>query len=336
MKNLPPAASPRGLLYGLAAYGLWGLAPLYFTALRAVAPLELLAHRIVWSVLLLLPLLSLFGAWPEFRRCFRTLRLFLLLLTTTVCIAANWFVYIYGVVTQQVLETSLGYFICPLVSVLLGRLVLGERLRRLQSWAVLLAAVGVGNLVLQASHWPWIALSLALSFSCYGLLRKLAGVDGLVGLSVETFLLVPLAVSYLIFLTVRGTLQFSHLDQTTDILLLLSGVVTAVPLLCFGQAAKLLPLSTLGFLQYCSPTLQFLVAVLVLREPFSPVQLLSFICIWVGLALFMADSWRIYRHRSQMQERATAVAAVAPARAMVPTVQDGAQSCAKVGGIELP
>jgi chloramphenicol-sensitive protein RarD len=303
MNEPPAAASPRGLLYGLAAYVFWGVVPIYFNALREVRPLELLAHRILWSVPLLALLLMLGGTWSEFRRCFRSYRLRLLFLGSTVCIAVNWFVYIYGVVTKQVVQTSLGYFICPLVSVLLGRLILGERLRRLQWIAVFLAAVGVGLLIFQGGEWPWIALSLAFSFALYGLLRKLAAVDGLAGLSVETCLLAPLAAGYLLWLQNDGTLQWGQLGLTVQILLLLSGIVTAVPLLCFGQAAKLLPLSTLGFLQYVSPSLQLIVAVYVLEQPFHFDQFLCYCVIWVGLLIFSVDSYRLYRQRAEMLER---------------------------------
>jgi chloramphenicol-sensitive protein RarD len=303
MKELPSPASSRGLLYGLAAYGLWGVFPLYFHALKKVLPPELLAHRIVWSVPLLLILLAAARQFPEFRRCFRLGRLLLLLLASTVLIAVNWYTYIYAVVNERVVETSLGYFTGPLVSVLLGRLFLGERLRWLQIAAVVLAAAGVAYLVFQGSEIPWIALTLACSFSLYGFVRKLAGVDAIVGLSVETLLLVPLAAGYLVWLERSGPgLHFTRLGLQTDVLLLLSGIATAMPLLCFGQAAKLLPLTVLGFLQYSSPSIQFLLAVFVLGEPFNMTMLVSFCFIWTGLLIFSADSLRMYRQRAALQE----------------------------------
>lgn len=298
-----PPASPRGLLYGLAAYGLWGVFPLYFHALKKVPALELLAHRIVWSVPFLLMLLTAARQFPDFRRCFRPGRLMVLLLASTVLIAVNWFTYIYAVVNEQVVQTSLGYFAGPLVSVLLGRLFLGERLRWPQVVAVLLAAAGVAYLVLQSSQIPWIALTLACSFSLYGFVRKLASVDAIVGLSVETLLLAPLMAGYLVWLELRGPgLHFTRLGLQTDVLLLLSGIATAVPLLCFGQAAKLLPLSMLGFLQYLSPSIQLVVAVYIMGEPFNATKLVSFCFIWAGLLIFSVDSLRVYRQRAALAE----------------------------------
>lgn len=277
-----------GLAYGLAAYGAWGLVPLYFKTVREVAPLEVVSHRVVWSVLLLFALLAGLRRWGELVACLRRPALLGALSVSALLIATNWFVYIYGVLTNQVLQASLGYFINPLLNVLLGLVFLRERLRPLQWAAVALAGLGVGYLVVAAGQVPWLALLLAASFALYGLVRKLTPVDGLIGVSVETLVLLPLAAGFLLYSAQQGQAAFvGGVGLTAR--LMVSGVVTAVPLLCFGQAARRLPLSTLGFLQYVSPTLQFLLALWVFREPFSRTHWVSFSCIWTGLFLFSLD-----------------------------------------------
>jgi chloramphenicol-sensitive protein RarD len=221
-----------------------------------------------------------------------------------VLIAVNWFVYIYGVVNRQVVQTSLGYFINPLINVLLGMVFFHERLRGLQWLAVALAAAGVLSLTVAAGQLPWIALTLGLSFGLYGLIRKTIPTDGLVALSVESLVLLPLALGYLAVLQVKGLGHFATVDRATDLLLALVGVITVVPLLCFGQAARKLPLSTLGFIQYLSPTCQFLLAVLVLGEELDAVKLVSFCFIWLGLVLFSTDTLLQLRQRRLAQEQA--------------------------------
>ncbi|MCI0643002.1 MAG: EamA family transporter RarD [Gemmataceae bacterium] len=287
----------EGLVYGLIAYGWWGLVPLYFRLLGDVAPTEILAHRIVWSMLFLVAALTRLRRWRAFAKCFRVPVLFRVLALTSVLIAVNWFVYIFAVDRGLVVHASLGYFITPLVSVALGMFFLEERLRPLQWLALVFALAGTSVLVLSEDQFPWIALSLACSFSLYGLFRKKIPVDGLVGLSVETLLLVPLAAAYLVFLGWHGESAFGAHSFAVDLLLLASGVVTAVPLLCFGQATQRLPLSTLGFLQYLSPSIQFLLAVTVLGEYLNTPRLVSFPLIWCGLAVFTLDSLRNYQRR---------------------------------------
>jgi chloramphenicol-sensitive protein RarD len=279
----------EGILYGLAAYGWWGLVPVYFKAVADLPPAEILAHRIVWSLVFLALLLTLGRRWGELARCFRDRRLLLTLAASTMLIAVNWFVYIHGVSSGQILQTSLGYFMLPLVSIVLGMLFYRERLRPLQWAAVALAAYGVVNLTLARAQWPWIALALAVSFGFYGLLRKRAPVDGLVGLSAEVFLLLPVAAGYLGYLALEGQSALGNYGAVMDVLVLLSGVVTAIPLLCFGQAARRLPLTTLGFLQYLSPTLALVLAVTVYHEPFRQEEGISFACIWAGLAIYSVD-----------------------------------------------
>jgi chloramphenicol-sensitive protein RarD len=286
----------EGFLYGLVAYGWWGLVPLYFKALEGVDAAEILAHRIVWSMVFLAALLSLAGRWGELKRCFTSPALLRVFLATSVLIAVNWFVYIYSVEERQLVQSSLGYFMTPLVSVGLGMLFFKERLRSLQAVALVLAVTGVLILTIAVGELPWIALILAVSFGLYGLLRKVVPVDGLVGLSVETLLLLPFAAGFLLWRAEEGA--FGRYSWSLDVLLFCSGVVTAVPLMCFAQAARRLPLSTLGFLQYLAPSLQFLLAVLLFHEDFAAEKAVSFGCIWGALVVFSIDTMREYRQRA--------------------------------------
>jgi chloramphenicol-sensitive protein RarD len=284
-----------GVLYGIGAYGLWGVFPLYFKALQHVPALEILCHRILWSLLLLLGLLWVRGGWPTARPALRSRRTLLTLGVTTLLIAGNWLGYIWAIVNSQVLQASLGYYINPLVNVLLGRIFLRERLHGGQLVAVALAAVGVGYLTLAGGHFPSLALFLAFTFGCYGLLRKTVQVDALVGLTVETALLTGPALLYLAFQMARGQAAFLHTSPRTDVLLLLAGVVTATPLLWFTEAARRLRLATLGFLQYLSPTGQFLLGVLAFGEAFTKAHGVAFACIWLALLIYSVQTARISR-----------------------------------------
>lgn len=291
----------RGFVYGAAAYGLWGLLPLYFKALAHVPPLEILSHRIVWSVVLLAGVIALQRRWSDVRRVVSSPRTLGTLLLTTAFIGVNWLTYIYSVSSNQVIQASLGYFINPLVNVALGVLVLRERLRRWQVAGLLLAGVGVLNLTLLGGQVPWIALTLAISFGFYGLLRKLVPVDGISGLFFETALLLPLSAGYALFLQATGEGHFARAGHATTLLMIFSGLATAIPLILFAGAARRLPLTTLGFLQYLAPTLQFLLAVLAFGEPFSLAQLGSFACIWGAIAIYSVDSVRAYRAATRIQ-----------------------------------
>jgi chloramphenicol-sensitive protein RarD len=272
------------------------LVPLYFKAIAELPPLEILAHRVVWSVVFLAGLVTLGRRWPELARCFRSARVLGALLASAVLVAVNWLVFIHAVETEQVLQTSLGYFITPLVNVAFGLAFFGERLRGGQWLALALAAAGV--VFFPASgRLPWIALTLAVSFGLYGLVRKVTAVDGLVGLTVETVLLLPAALGFLIYQLASGTAAWGSAGPAAAWLLPLSGVVTAVPLVCFGQAARKLDLSVLAFLQYLSPSLAFVLAVVCFGEPFEPAQMVCFGCIWVALAIYSLDSVRAYRKR---------------------------------------
>lgn len=291
---LPPPSDParRGIALGLAAYLVWGFFPAYFRALAGAGPLEIVAHRIAWSALLLLLLSLVRGQGQALRDAFGNRRILLMLCGSTLLIACNWLVFIFAVERGEVLQSSLGYFINPLVSILLGFAFLGERLNRRQQASLLLAAAGVLYLTLHGGQVPWIALVLAWSFGLYGLLRKIAQVDALSGLTVETLLLAPLAIAYLLWLQAQGQAMFLTGSLRHDLLLPLAGVVTALPLLCFAGAARRLRLATVGFLQYITPTLHFVLAVGLFGEPFSTTHLVSFACIWAGLALYSADAWR--------------------------------------------
>ena len=282
----------KGVAYGVAAYGMWGLVPIYFKALSDVPALEVLANRIAWSVVLLVPLVLVRGQWPELRRVINDRKTLAALMLTTVLIAVNWYLFIWAVAHDRVLEASLGYFINPLVNVLLGMVFLGERLSRPAAAAVALAVMGVAVQVVMVGALPWIALTLAFSFGLYGLLRKTASVGAVVGLTVETsFLMLP-AVGYLFWARRTGGLYLGTGDLSTDVLLILAGVVTAAPLLCFTSAARLLPLTTLGFLQYLAPSGHFLLAVLAYGEVLTTGRIITFVCIWLALAIFTTDQIR--------------------------------------------
>jgi chloramphenicol-sensitive protein RarD len=285
----------EGLLYGLGAYVSWGLVPLYFSPMSEhVPPGEILAHRVAWTLALLAIVITFARRWGDLGRCLRSRKLLLALTLSALLIAANWFVYILCVAWGRIVHASLGYFLNPLVSVLLGMFVFRERLRGLQIFALLLAVAGVARLLFEADDLPWLGLTLAFSFGFYGLVRKLAPVDGLIGLSVETIVLTPLAVSFLLALHVTGQLTFGSQSRRIDVLIACSGVVTAIPLLCFGQAARRLPLSTLGFLQYLSPSIQFGLAI-AMGEPITPARMTCFGLIWAALAVFSFDSLRSAR-----------------------------------------
>jgi chloramphenicol-sensitive protein RarD len=273
-----------GLLYGLGAYSLWGVFPLYFHALAEVAPWIILCHRIAWSVLFLGLVVSIRGEWNAIGPILRSRRNFLLLSAGSVLIALNWLIFIYAVVSRQVVETSLGYFINPLLSVALGVIFLRERLRTWQWVAVLIASVAVANLALRGTGFPWIAVSLALSFGFYGLVRKKVDINSLHGLLVETALLFPLALAVLAFVPSPTT------PARALGILSLSGILTAVPLLMFGVALRRLNLSTIGFLQYIGPAGQLLVALVVFHEPLDRVKLTSFAVCWLGIAVYTTDS----------------------------------------------
>lgn len=273
-----------GLLYGLSAYTMWGAFPLYFHLLADVPPWIVVCHRVGWSALLVGGSVSLRKEWRAVGQILRLPRSLALLAAAAVLIAVNWLIYIYAVGHGQTLQASLGYFMNPLLSIVLGMLFFRERLRLWQWVAVIIALVGVANLALCSSGFPWIAVSLAFSFGFYGFVRKKVDVNPLHALLVESAVLLPLA------LAAPALLQTQQLSTATWGILSLSGVITAVPLLCFGAAVRSLQLTTIGFLQYVSPTLQFLIALWVLREPLNTAKLGSFILCWIAIGLYVLDS----------------------------------------------
>lgn len=278
-----------GIIYAALAFFCWGLFPIYFHALGEVPPLQILAHRMLWSLAFLLVLLLLRRDW-KWLQVVRQPRVFFSFVLSALLLSANWLVYIWSVMNHHVIEASLGYFINPLVNIVLGYLILKERMRPLQWAAIGVAALGVAWLTWQAGTVPWIALFLALSFGGYGLLRKTAALGPLEGLSFETIVLFPLAAGYVIWLTVQGQNVFINTaSDTTRWLLIMAGPLTAIPLLLFATGARKIPLSILGLLQYLSPTLQFLLGVWLFKEAFSADRLVGFVLIWSALALFAGE-----------------------------------------------
>ena len=297
------ARARAGFILGLSAYLLWGVLPLYFKAVDHVGALEIVSHRVVWSLLFLGALATLWKKWPAIRAAAASPRVAMTLFATAVLIGINWLIYIYAVVSDHVLEGSLGYYLNPLVNVLLGVVLLKERLSRAQTGAVGLAAAGVAVLAVGAGGAIWISLTLAASFALYGFLRKVAPVDSLEGLSIETAMLTPLALGYILWLQQSGGGDFRQ-DIATDVLLVLGGAVTAIPLLLFTAAARRLPYSTLGFLQYIAPSLQFLLAVLVFGEALTTAHIVCFAAIWTALAIFVFEGLR--KGRAAAKARAMA------------------------------
>lgn len=295
MDQPPKNAGAVGIAYALAAYLLWGLTPIYWKALRAIPGPEVLAQRMIWALLFVAILIAIFRQWRGVRRVIGSWRRLVPLMVTSVLVSFNWGVYIWAVNADHILEASLGYFINPLVNVLLGVVFLGERLRPWQGLAVLLAVGGVVNLTLSLGVFPWISLSLAVSFGFYGLIRKIVPTEPLVGLSCETALVLPVALAYLAYLSVTGTAAAHDADLGLWLLLIGSGVVTALPLLWFAQAAKRLQYTTIGLVQYVAPSLHFALAVFLYGETFTDAHLITFACIWGGLVIYTVDSAHAYR-----------------------------------------
>jgi len=291
----------HGVFFGLTAYLIWGSFPVFFKALQGAAPLEIVSHRIFWSVVFLLIVVAIRRQLGQVVFTLRSRQTLLTLCASTLLIATNWLVFIYAVQHGEVLQSSLGYFITPLLSVLLGFVFLRERLSRWQLCSVLFALLGVLNLTFHHGQFPWISLTLATSFGLYGLLRKVARVEAMVGLTVETLLLAPIALGYLIYLTTQQESAFLVGTLRLDLLLPLSGVVTAVPLLLFVGAARRLQLASIGFLQYITPSLHFVLAVGLYNEPFSRGHLLSFILIWTGLGIYSSDA--LWKSRAVWQKK---------------------------------
>lgn len=279
----------RGLMAALAAYGLWGLLPLFFGLLHHVHPVEVVAQRIVWSLLLILMFLALRRGFATLAAVLRDRRAMLALAMSATFIAINWLTYIWAVQSDHVVGASLGYFLNPLVNVLLGVLVLGERLRRGQTVAIAVAAFGVALMALSALDTLWVSVVLALSFAFYGLVRKMTPVPAIAGLGAETLVLAPFALGWMAWSMQSHPLSFGQ-DGVTTALLIVAGLVTTIPLVLFAVAAQRLPMATLGLMQYLAPTMQFLTGVLIFNEALNTGQIFSFALIWLSLILFATDS----------------------------------------------
>ena len=293
-----------GLAFGLGAYALWGLFPLYFPLLEPAGGLEIVAHRVVWSLVFIALLLTVLRAWGRVRAVLADRRALLILVGAAVLISGNWLIFVYGVNSGQVVETSLGYFINPLVSVLLGVVVLSERLRPAQWVAVGIAAVAVTVLTVDYGRPPWIALGLAATFGLYGLLKKLVRVDAAPGLFLETALVVVPALVVIGVLHAQGEGTAGNNGVGHLLLLIGSGVATAVPLLLFAAATSRIPLSTVGLLQYLTPSMQLAIGVFVYGEPMPPLRLVGFAVVWLALAVFTVDTLRV-AHASRRRDDAT-------------------------------
>ena len=289
-----PTPAPRdsqwraGLVYGLVAYALWGVMPIYFKQIATVSALDIVANRIIWSLLVLALLLTFARAWGQVGAALRNRKVMLTLLVTSLLVATNWLLYVYAINSGHILAGSLGYYLNPLANILLGRFVLGESLSRRQWTAVGIAGAGVAVLAAGAGGTLWISLILCFSFASYGLLRKIIAVDALAGLSIETALVSPFAFGFLLLGGTTGQSMFAH-PPITNLYLIAAGVVSTVPLLCFTAAARRLPYSTVGMLQFLAPTLQFALAVGLYGEPFTLAHAIAFSAIWTALALYASS-----------------------------------------------
>jgi chloramphenicol-sensitive protein RarD len=285
----------NALISGVAAFVAWGLAPAYWKLLKSVSPLEILAHRFVWTVVFLGILLGWQRRWPEVLRNLRSTRASLYCLSSGLIMGVTWGLFIWAVIVGRVLETSLGYFMTPILNVLLGALVLRERLSRWQLASILIASAGVLFLTVGYGRFPWVAVALCLTFGVYGLLRKQSGTRAISGVFIESIFLFPIALGYLISLGKRGDLIFGPAHLSLFLLLVTTGVVTAMPLVWFGYAARNLRLVTIGFLQYLAPTGSFFLGVFAYHEPFTREHFITFLLIWIALAIVSAEAvlrWR--------------------------------------------
>jgi chloramphenicol-sensitive protein RarD len=299
--------SRRGFLLGVAAYAMWGAFPLYWPLLEPAGAFEILGHRVVWSMVSMGVLVLLLRRTADFRRMVQDRRVVVLLALGAALVTVNWATYIWGVNNGHVVETSLGYFINPLVTVLMGVFVLGERLRPWQWTALAIGALAVAVLTLDYGRLPWVALVLAFSFGSYGLCKKQAGAPAVESLTLETMLIAPLALTYLGWLSLRGDSSFTHHGAGHVLLFMSTGLVTAVPLICFGGAAIRVPLVTLGLLQYLAPILQFALGVLWFHEAMPAGRWIGFGLVWVALAIFTVESLRHRRRTLQLTAELSAV-----------------------------
>ena len=298
----------RGLLFGITAYGLWGVLPLYWTLLEPAGAVEIIAHRILWSMGTMGLLVLLLRRTSQLRAILADRRTLGLLVSAALVITVNWVVYVYGVNNEMVVETSLGYFINPLVTVLMGVFLLGERLRPLQWGAIAVASIAVVVLTIDYGRLPYVALALAFSFGTYGLLKKTADVGAVESLAVETTVVAPLAAAYVAWLVATGDSSFGAEGTGHAVLLISTGIITAIPLICFGAAAIRVPLTTLGLLQYLAPTLQLLLGVFVMDEAMPASRWVGFVLVWIALAIFTVEATNHRRRQLRLTVHASAAA----------------------------
>ena len=282
-----------GIIYASSAFIIWGVIPIFWKFLSHVGPVEIVTHRIVWTLVFALAALSSWERLPKLYQALRTPKSLAALTASAVLIAINWGLFIWAVTTNRIVDTSLGYYITPLVSILLGIFSLGERLTRIQMIAIGLASLGVLNQAISIGYLPWISLALALSFGVYGLIRKTVAVESLEGLTIEAIILTPLSLAYIVYLVATQQGAFLQGDWQTDILLVVAGPLTALPLLLFTAGARLIRLSMIGFLQYIAPSIALLIAVFVYNEPFTHAHAITFALIWSALVLISGEAvWR--------------------------------------------
>jgi chloramphenicol-sensitive protein RarD len=294
-KPLADQQAGAGALFAFFAFLIWGLSPIYWKALHGVGAFEIILHRILWSFAFLMPLVCVGRRWAEFQKTIKSPKMLSILLITSILVGGNWLIYIWAVNNERVLQASLGYYINPLVNIVLGMVFLRERLRRAQAVAVVLATLGVLNLTFRYGVFPWVSLALAFSFGIYGLVRKVAAVGALVGLTVETLLLTIPAGIWVFHLHQIRSGAFLYSGIKTDLLLLGTGILTATPLLLFNLGAKRITLATLGFIQYTAPTGMLLLGITVFGEPFTRIQAVTFGLIWTALAIYSWDTLRTNR-----------------------------------------
>ncbi len=287
----------RGIMAAVGAYGLWGILPIYWKLLQRIPAIEILFHRMIWSLVFLLLLLALRDQWDWIHQVRRNRRVVLTFAGSGLLLGLNWYTYIYAVNSGHIVEASLGYYINPLLNVVLGVVVLRESLRRIRWIAVAIAAAGVLYLTLRYGQIPWISLTLASTFAIYGLIRKTASLGSLTGLSLEMLLLSAPAIGFLALLEFSGTGHFGHTSIPLNLLLAMTGIATALPLLLFAYGAQRIMLSTIGILQYIAPTLQFLIGVFLYQERFPAHKLIGFSCVWIALAIYTFDEIQLQRQR---------------------------------------
>lgn len=299
------AEQQKGMIFAFLSYAIWGVFPIFWKLLEHVDSLELLAGRVIWSFVFTTIFVLIIGQYKRLVQdilfLWHNKKQFFSLIAASFFISINWFIYIWAVTHNHVLESSMGYYINPLISVLFGMLFFKEKLSRATILSVMIASLGVLIITVNYGQVPWASLLLALSFAVYGVLKKKIELDAARGLAIETLFIVPFALAYFVYLSSKGTMSFLHVDVKTDILILISGILTAIPLVLFAKGARKIPLYLMGFIQYVSPTITFVLGVFLYKEPFSHVDLLAFSCIWVALLIFSLSKIVEARKRAHLK-----------------------------------